>query len=592
MIYIENKDGVQRVVIPTNDTNVEYVNFVPQEGDFDYYTKAQTDEKIAQSRTSVLGEVGDWLSHYPTTDQMHDAIEEADYATLDDLRGLATIVNNNDMKLSQTRLVTTSGEDMCETNLVTGPSGTYIPFKTINGESIVGPGDVEVGADGGYLFRATEYSDRSTPSAVELADGSLAELFDNLKNNRNVNVSLFVYDYVTVNMQGCECGDDYCTIYFQEPTQFVLVTFNATEVQDVTCVPISDIHGPSSVIINLSGNMNLPVDAFNRLHNAHKDGTSGIIIQNNTVHSVVGSTDDSITLMGKDSLVIYADTNGVITKTTMVLADKEYVDEAIANMPSGGGSGDFLGYTIYIDEMSNGFPTNKFLEAYERYASGLPVMITKGIITASDISMWKYDGENGYTICVTVAICNSEGGPQYEWYGWSQTFDYNTGDYIDQGYSYYNNGELYTVPQGHTFFNPTDTGGSGGGSMDENPVVNSLTVLGGANFTGYVNMQGELGFNSPEIGFDDITSGLLCNTKLQRAQATNLFVRNIYAGLDYEPITFGVYDLETGVMEEQLARIDRNGNIYEGTTKLSDKYATIDYVDTMIGDINNLLSNI
>lgn len=160
MIYIENKDGVQRVVIPTNDTNVEYVNFVPQEGDSNYYTKTQTDERITQSRTAVLGEVGDWLSHYPTTDQMHDAIEEAvkdlepgddttEYATLDDLRGLANIVNNNDMKLSQTMLVTTSGEDMCETNLVTGPSGTYIPFKTVNGESIVGYGDVEVGAGGG-----------------------------------------------------------------------------------------------------------------------------------------------------------------------------------------------------------------------------------------------------------------------------------------------------------------------------------------------------------------------------------------------------------------------------------------------------------
>lgn len=160
MIYINNTTDEQVIIIPTNNTNVEYVNFVPQEGDSNYYTKTQTDEKITQSRTAVLGEVGDWLSHYPTTDQMHDAIEEAvkdlepgddttEYATLDDLRGLANIVNNNDMKLSQTMLVTTSGEDMCETNLVTGPSGTYIPFKTVNGESIVGYGDVEIRAGGG-----------------------------------------------------------------------------------------------------------------------------------------------------------------------------------------------------------------------------------------------------------------------------------------------------------------------------------------------------------------------------------------------------------------------------------------------------------
>lgn len=308
MIYLDNNTEPQMVFIPRDVTDVKV--------------------------TAAVGQVD--LSAYYTAEETVTVIDDklVDYATLDNLRGLGTIVNNNDMKLSQTMLVTTSGEDMCETNLVTGLSGTFIPFKTVNGESIVGHGDVEVGAGGGYLFRATEYSDRSIPSAVELADGSLAELFDNLKNNRNVNVSLFVYDYVTVNMQGCECGDDYCTIYFQEPTQFVLVTFDATEVQDVTCVPISDIHGPSSVIINLSGNMNLPVDAFNRLHNAHQDGTSGIIIQNNTVHSVVGSTDDSITLMGKDSLVIYTNTNGRITKTTMALVDKAYVDDVLGDINS------------------------------------------------------------------------------------------------------------------------------------------------------------------------------------------------------------------------------------------------------------------
>lgn len=86
MIYIENKDGVQRVVIPTNDTNVEYVNFVPQEGDSDYYTKEQTDEKISQSSTAVLGEIGDWLSHYATTDYVHDAVENVTV----DLTGYAT----------------------------------------------------------------------------------------------------------------------------------------------------------------------------------------------------------------------------------------------------------------------------------------------------------------------------------------------------------------------------------------------------------------------------------------------------------------------------------------------------------------------
>lgn len=73
-------------MIPTNDANVEYVNFVPQEGDSDYYTKEQTDEKISQSSTAVLGEVGDWLSHYATTDYVHDAVENVTV----DLTGYAT----------------------------------------------------------------------------------------------------------------------------------------------------------------------------------------------------------------------------------------------------------------------------------------------------------------------------------------------------------------------------------------------------------------------------------------------------------------------------------------------------------------------
>lgn len=86
MIYIENKEGVQRLIIPTNNTNVEFVNFVPQEGDSDYYTKEQTDKKIAESKSSTMNEVDDLLSNYPTTEQMNDAISNVSV----DLTGYAT----------------------------------------------------------------------------------------------------------------------------------------------------------------------------------------------------------------------------------------------------------------------------------------------------------------------------------------------------------------------------------------------------------------------------------------------------------------------------------------------------------------------
>lgn len=122
MIYIENKDGVQRVLIPTNDTNVEYVNFVPQEGDSNYYTKTQTDERITQSRTDVLGEVGDWLSHYPTTDQMHDAIENVTV----DLTGYAT-----EDWVKEQDYATTQYVDDAVANIPTGGEGLEVNIESM-----------------------------------------------------------------------------------------------------------------------------------------------------------------------------------------------------------------------------------------------------------------------------------------------------------------------------------------------------------------------------------------------------------------------------------------------------------------------------
>ena len=80
-------------------------------------------------------------------------------------------------------------------------------------------------------------------------------------------------------------------------------------------------------------------------------------------------------------------------------------------------------------------------------------------------------------------------------------------------------------------------------------------------------------------GTSDITSGVLCAFKTNRAQITNFATHNILTGgtNSTTPITFYKYTAVSSQAPSslvQLAKIDTDGNIYEGTTKLSDKYLT------------------
>lgn len=85
-------------------------------------------------------------------------------------------------------------------------------------------------------------------------------------------------------------------------------------------------------------------------------------------------------------------------------------------------------------------------------------------------------------------------------------------------------------------------------------------------------------------GTSDISRGVLASFKTNRAQITNLITHNIYTGgtNSTTPITFYKYGSVFGQAPTtltQLAKIDTDGNIYEGTTKLSDKYLT-SYTET------------
>lgn len=85
-------------------------------------------------------------------------------------------------------------------------------------------------------------------------------------------------------------------------------------------------------------------------------------------------------------------------------------------------------------------------------------------------------------------------------------------------------------------------------------------------------------------GTSDITSGVLCAFKTNRAQITNFATHNILTGgtNSTTPITFYKYTAVSSQAPSslvQLAKIDTDGNIYEGTVKLSDKYLT-SYTET------------
>ncbi len=90
-------------------------------------------------------------------------------------------------------------------------------------------------------------------------------------------------------------------------------------------------------------------------------------------------------------------------------------------------------------------------------------------------------------------------------------------------------------------------------------------------------------------GTSDISSGVLAAFKTNMAQSTNFITHNIYTGgtNSTTPITFYKY---TSVSSQapgtkvQLAKIDTDGNFYEGTTKLSEKYAAIGHTH---GNLSN-----
>ena len=122
--------------------------------------------------------------------------------------------------------------------------------------------------------------------------------------------------------------------------------------------------------------------------------------------------------------------------------------------------------------------------------------------------------------------------------------------------------------------------GGGGGGYDSDPTFESITVNGGAYFNSEIVMAG-----GGQDGDSDIASGIACAFKAGKTQSIDQWTRNIHTGTDGQGLRVCSSD-EYG--ETQYMAVDTDCNIYEGTTKLSDKYAT----KAELGDINNILSSI
>ena len=103
------------------------------------------------------------------------------------------------------------------------------------------------------------------------------------------------------------------------------------------------------------------------------------------------------------------------------------------------------------------------------------------------------------------------------------------------------------------------------------------TISGTKTFSSEVKMTAS--------GTSDICPGILAAFKTNRAQVTNLITSNIYAGTStstatssQDPIIFykyGSISSQAPATTTQLAKIDLDGNIYEGSTKLSSKYLAL-----------------
>ena len=143
---------------------------------------------------------------------------------------------------------------------------------------------------------------------------------------------------------------------------------------------------------------------------------------------------------------------------------------------------------------------------------------------------------------------------------------------------------------GRGFINeiPMNIGDSGNNDYIDYIECGTLQVNGPATFNNEVTFNPS---GAPEMS--DIAQGIVASYKTSRTMSNDIWVGNLHIGnggdnrINFTTSTYNVDELDEG---EKLiiGGIDSEGNLYEGETKLSDKYATKEE----LGDINNILTNI
>lgn len=529
MIYIENKDGVQRVVIPTNDTNVEYVNFIPQEGDSDYYTKEQTDELVEQSKVSTMNEVGDWLSFYATTDYVHDAVENVTvdltgYATEEYVDAEIQKIPKPDMSDYYTKEETDREIDNA---LSAAPSMLesvgFVTKEWMNREGYATQDWVDMN------YATTQYVDDAVANAptgggiepfivqVDSIEPITKTEFDQLFESYSKGIPTYIYSNIVLTPR---------------------------------LTPVVGIQGKVS---------NLGIAKIWVIYEQSLIEYTRNILGTNVTYTKIplggsgGSTDMSdyytkgeVDTIKDDLQEQITDNNNAISGIELRVKDIEL---------NGGGSGGASGAKVYVAEW------NDITGGYTRVTNQMVYDMFNNYYNDHLLVQLQMNN-NIYTVYFAI-----DENPFYRVYVLGANIM----------------GELegdINFPLEDAIYKETYLGTGGSADIDWNNVP-YLTVVGSAIFNSEVRFTAS--------GYEDIASGIRCAFKTVNSQSVNQWTRFIHAGSDGDNIYFVSSD-EAG--NTQLAMIDTEGNIYEGKDKLSDKYATKSYVDDLIININNILSNI
>ena len=209
-----------------------------------------------------------------------------------------------------------------------------------------------------------------------------------------------------------------------------------------------------------------------------------------------------------------------------------------------------------------------------------------GAVVIGD-ELWKWDGEvNEYIRPTVVSLGGSADMEDY--YTKSETdsliANLELGDggsiseIVDSAVAESTSGMNDRIDEVESRMDALETGN--GGDYDTNPTFDSITVNGTAFFNSEMVMAG-----GGQSGDSDIASGIACAFKAGKSQSIDLWTRTIHSGTDGENIYFKTSPESDA---KQLAMIDTSGNIYEGETKLSDKYVLKSDYDALLARIEAL----